>query len=276
MRAKQDWIMPLVAALLVACVGWWADRQLRDVMQEELRDDLRTTLSADVTALEIWMANQKRIAAVLTEEPRLKNLAVELLSKGGVRATNQQAVATLARQLIFGDRLQARLNSLGYAVAQLVNTNCEVVLDSGRARSRMGTQVADELQPKYTELFASSEPIIITPFKMLLPERPGRPPGGRGPGGPRGTGRPGSGPPFGRTPPTNSPAAPRSLTVMQVAAPLKDTNGITRGALALMINPDAEFTRILSVARSGDSGETFAFDPEGVMLSKSRFEGQLQ
>ena len=84
-------------------------------MQEELRDDLRTTLSADVTALEIWMANQKRIAAVLTEEPRLKNLAVELLSKGGVRATNQQAVASLARQLIFGDRLQARLNSLGYA-----------------------------------------------------------------------------------------------------------------------------------------------------------------
>jgi tRNA A-37 threonylcarbamoyl transferase component Bud32 len=268
--------MPLVAALLVACVGWWADRELRDVMQEELRDDLRTTLSADVTALEIWMANQKRIAAVLTEEPRLKSLAVELLSKGGVKATNQQAVASLARQLIFGDRLQARLNSLGYAVAQLVNTNCEVVLDSGRVRSRMGTQVAEELQPKYAELFASGEPIIVTPFKMLVPERPGRPPGGRGPGGPRGPGRPGFGPPFGGPPPTNAATAPRSLTVMQVAAPLKDTNGVTRGALALMINPDAEFTRILSVARSGQSGETFAFDPDGVMLSKSRFEGELQ
>jgi eukaryotic-like serine/threonine-protein kinase len=268
--------MPLVAALLVACVGWWADRELRDVMQDELTEDLRTALSADVTALEIWMANQKRIAAMLTEEPRLKYLAVELLSKGGARATDPAAMANLARQLIFGDKLQARLSTLGYAVAQLVNTNCEVVLDSGRVRSRMGTQVADELQPKYAELFASGEPIIITPFKMQPPERPGRFPGGRGSGGPRGAGRPGSGPTFGRTPSTNAPAAPRSLTVMQVAAPLKDTNGVTRGALALMINPDAEFTRILSVARSGESGETFAFDPEGVMLSKSRFEGQLQ
>src|SRR5664279_4137296 len=166
-------------------------------MQEELRDDLRTTLSADVTALEIWMANQKRIAAVLTEEPRLKNLAVELLSKGGVRATNQQAVASLARQLIFGDRLQARLNSLGYTVAQLVNTNCQVVLDSGRVRSRMGTQVADELQPKFEELFASGEPIIITPFKMLAPERMGGPQVGRGPGRPRGSRRPGLEPRFG-------------------------------------------------------------------------------
>jgi eukaryotic-like serine/threonine-protein kinase len=276
MGAKQNWIMPLLAALVVACVGWWADSELRSVMQEELTDDLRTMLNADVTALEIWMANQKRIAAVLTEEPRLKYLAVEMLSKGGPRAKDPQAMANLARQLIIGDKLQARLSTLGYAVAQLVNTNCEVVLDSGRLRSRMGTQVAEDLQPKYAELFASGEPIIITPFKMLVPERPGRPQGGRGPGGPRGPGRPGFGPPFGGTPPTNATAAPRSLTVMQVAAPLKDTNGVTRGALALMINPDAEFTRILSVARSGQSGETFAFDPEGVMLSKSRFEGQLQ
>ena len=38
MRAKQDWIMPLVAALLVACVGWWADWELGQVMREELTD----------------------------------------------------------------------------------------------------------------------------------------------------------------------------------------------------------------------------------------------
>jgi tRNA A-37 threonylcarbamoyl transferase component Bud32 len=228
-------------------------------------------LNADVTALEIWMANQKRIAAALAEEPRLRNLAVDLLSKGGAKAADRPAVALLARQLIIGDRLQARLSSLGYTVAQLVNTNCEIVLDSGRARSRMGTQVADELQPRFAELFASSEPIIITPFKMQVAENLGRPQGGRGPGRPRG---PGSR--FGSNASTNATTAPRSLTVMQVAAPVKDTNGVTRGALALIINPDAEFTRILSVARSGQSGETFAFDPEGVMLSKSRFEGQLK
>jgi tRNA A-37 threonylcarbamoyl transferase component Bud32 len=271
MGTKRNWIAPLLAALVVACVGWWADNELREVMREELTDDLRTMLNADVTALEIWMVNQKRIAAALAEEPRLRNLAVDLLSKGGAKAADRPAVALLARQLIIGDRLQARLSSLGYTVAQLVNTNCEIVLDSGRARSRMGTQVADELQPRFAELFASSEPIIITPFKMQAAENLGRPQGGRGPGRPRG---PGSR--FGSNASTNATTAPRSLTVMQVAAPVKDTNGVTRGALALIINPDAEFTRILSVARSGDSGETFAFDPEGVMLSKSRFEEQVK
>jgi tRNA A-37 threonylcarbamoyl transferase component Bud32 len=276
MRAKRDWIMPLLAALVVAGVGWWADRELSQVMQEELTDDLRAMLGADVTALEIWMANQKRIAAVLTEEPRLRNLAIELLSKGGAKATDQMALTVLSRQLMLGDRLQARLSSLGYTVAQLVNTNFEVVLDSGRRRSRIGTPVAEDLQPRYAELFASGEPIIITPFRMQAPEITVWPPGGGGPGRLRGPGRPGLGPRIGGAPSTNAAAAPRELTVMQVAAPLKDTNGVTRGALALIINPDAEFTRILSIARSGQTGETFAFDPEGVMISKSRFEEQLK
>ena len=41
-------------------------------------------------------------------------------------------------------------------------------------------------------------------------------------------------------------------------------------------DPDAEFTRILSVARSGESGETYAFDQHGLMISRSRFDDQLK
>jgi serine/threonine protein kinase len=65
------------------------------------------------------------------------------------------------------------------------------------------------------------------------------------------------------------------ITLMQVAAPLHDTNGVVRGALALIINPDSEFSKILSVARSGDSGETYAFDQTGLLISRSRFDDQL-
>ena len=63
---------------------------------------------------------------------------------------------------------------------------------------------------------------------------------------------------------------------MQVAAPVRDQDGIVVGALALIINPDQEFSRILSVARSGDSGETYAFDQTGLMISHSRFDEQLK
>ena len=80
-RGKHIWLVPLLLALLVGGVGWWADHELHRTIQQELRGDLQSTLNANVTALEIWMENQKRIAAALAEEPRLKAVAIELFER---------------------------------------------------------------------------------------------------------------------------------------------------------------------------------------------------
>ena len=134
----------------------------------------------------------------------------------------------------------------------------------------VGTPIVDAQTNKFAELFSSDEPVLITPFR---PD-PGfdrlGPGGGFGPGGTNQFRR------FWRTlppPPTGGRRGDRTL--MQVAAPVRDTNGVVRGALALVIDPDMEFSKILSVARSGDSGETYAFDQTGLLLSDSRFDAQL-
>ncbi len=276
MRGKPIWLVPLALALLVGGVGWWAELELRRTVHQELRDDLQATLAANVTALEIWMENQKRLATSLTEEPRLNAAALKLLAQSVDSSTNRALVVELSRELITGGRLQERVHALGYGMVQLVNSNLMIVSDVGRRRSRLGNEVLAELQPKYTELFAKREPIIITPFKLKPPDnfrRPGNRPGNeqRPPPdffGPVRTNNP--------PPSRGEPGPRRDFAVMQVAAPINDADGQTRGALALGINPDAEFTRILSVARSGESGETFAFDTEGVMISKSRFDEELK
>jgi serine/threonine protein kinase len=275
-RGKHIWQVPLLLALLVGSAGWWADRQLRRTIQQELRADLQSTLNANVTALEIWMENQKRLAAALAEEPRFKAMALELFERSAAGITNRVAFGELSRQMIARERLAERLRTLGYNMAQLVSTNLTIIADTGFGRGRQGGPVLEELQPKYRELFASGEPILVTPFKLKPPENIRRPP--TRPGGKR------SGRPFGQNPgDTNAPPfqrreppVPRDLTLMQVSAPVKDADGQTRGALSLILNPDAEFTRILSVARSDESGETFAFDSEGLMISKSRFDEQLK
>ena len=283
MGGKNIWLVPLLLALLVASVGGWADRQLHATIHREVRDDLNATLDANVTALEIWMANQKRIAALLADEPRLKAVALKLLDQPTEGFTNRTALGELSRELMTGERLQERVRALGYGMVHLVNTNLTVISDAGRRRSRQGNRVPEELQPKYTELFTSGEAIIITPFKLKPPQTPRRlgvrPNGEQRPQrdlfGARhdvGTNHPVQ--TFDTAPPNEQP--PRDLTVMQVAAPIKDAAGETRGALARIINPDAEFTKILSVARSGDSGETFAFDAAGTLISASRFDAELQ
>ena len=132
MRNKSRWLVPLGLALLVGGVGWWADLRLRETIEQELRGNLVTTLNANVTSLEIWMDNQKRLAAALTQEPRFQTLALELLAHSTDGTTNRAATAELARQLIADEHLPERLSALGYGMGQLVGTNLLVVTDTGR------------------------------------------------------------------------------------------------------------------------------------------------
>jgi hypothetical protein len=281
-RTKHLWIVPLVIAALVAFVGWWANLEVRNTIEREVAEDLVGTLEANVTALEIWMANQKRIAASLAEDPRLRETALELLERSAATPTNRPL--DVGRQPFGAERFQERLQVLGYDFAQVIGTNFLVVADSFRGGRLRAVPVAEELRPRFMELFDQGKPILVTPFKVQPPGRRGGP--GRGAFDPlrRGNG-PSRGSRFGRGGRiierewTNLPPALawlRSDSIMQVAAPIKDENGITRGAFSLLIRPDMEFTRILTVAQSGTSGETIAFDPDGLLISRSRFEDDLK
>ena len=111
MRGKHIWMVPLVLALLVSGVGWWADLQLRGTIQQELRSDLQSTLEANVTALEIWMENQKRIATSLAEEPRLQSRRAEIAgSIGGDSHQPHPADRVVAR--VYHRRALARAGAL--------------------------------------------------------------------------------------------------------------------------------------------------------------------
>ena len=284
---------------MVAAFGWWGNTWLRQTIEKQLKGELSTTLHANVTALEIWTTNQMKLATVLAEEPKLHAMALELLKESDQLGTEVRRFPETAASRELANYLTPRLHKLGYGMAQLVTTNYTIVSDPMRGRPRQSPVVHEELKAKYAELFASGQPVIITPFK---PRGPDRPPGSGGPGGPGGFGGPGGRgdmradnfrrfdpngrsrepgdqrpPDFNRQPPPEFMRIRKGdLTLMQVAAPVRDDKGVIQGALALVINPEAEFSKILSVARSGESGETYAFDQRGLMISMSRFEDQLK
>lgn len=68
----------------------------------------------------------------------------------------------------------------------------------------------------------------------------------------------------------------QSQPIMLSITPIIDADGSIIAAFALALNPDKDFTRILSVARMGESGDTYAFDRNGFLISDSRFEEQLR
>jgi len=269
------WVFPLVIAALVAIFGWWGNLRLQGIIENELRAQLGTTLNANVTALEIWATNQLKLAKLMASESNLRALGTKALTGDGF-----EFLPTMQEADQLANYLRPRLETTGYQYAQLVNTNFIVVATVPRSRQTVGLPISSAHTSKFAELFATGQPVVITPFKPeLLTQRRALRPGPGGPVGPGfGFGQPGTN--FFRRNPRPPPTAARGrrgdVTLMQVAAPVRNTNNVICGALALIINPDSEFSKILSVARSGETGETYAFDQTGLLVSHSRFDPQLR
>ncbi len=61
-----------------------------------------------------------------------------------------------------------------------------------------------------------------------------------------------------------------------INAPVIDNTGKIIAVLAVRIDPSTQFTRISQLGRLGDTGETYAFDKEGLLITESRFDHHLR
>lgn len=66
------------------------------------------------------------------------------------------------------------------------------------------------------------------------------------------------------------------LPTMFVAAPIKDAKNNVVAILSFRLDPDESFASAFSRTRIGSSGETYAFDRNGLLISKIRFEDVLR
>lgn len=61
-----------------------------------------------------------------------------------------------------------------------------------------------------------------------------------------------------------------------VASPVRTRSGDVIAVLAIRIDPAQQFTRITQLGRIGETGETYAFDEQGMLITESRFDHHLR
>jgi hypothetical protein len=228
-------------ALLVAAVGGFAYRTLADAMRDGLRADLQTILKADVAALEMWGKAQEAIVGALAKERSVRTAAAELLALARSAPTRDVLAATLreaaAAESLRQDLLPV-LEEHGYFSFALLSADGVVIASP-----------AGLLEGRRIEVdFRLFESVLAGSAVLSPPEAVIRPPGAKG--------------------------APPPAAVLRVAAGVPGPSGEVEAVLGFTIPADS-FTDVLRIARTGLSGETYAFDASGVMLSNSRFEDQL-
>jgi signal transduction histidine kinase len=72
------------------------------------------------------------------------------------------------------------------------------------------------------------------------------------------------------------PNTQKPYPLMTFAAPIRNEAGDVIAGLALRADPSQDFTRTTYVARLDETGETYAFDSHGRLLTESRFDDELR
>jgi hypothetical protein len=240
---RQVWAWPIVAALLLGAVGWWVHRSVERAMREKLAGDLTTILNADVEALRVWTKDQQAIAQSLARLPALRGAARELVSLAD-RPDATPALLLQSRPLAdVRALLRPYLGVFGYTNFVIVSPSMQLV---GANNDEQIKTPVDGYRRSFLQQVLKGPALVSRPVRstVMLVDASGELRAG--------------------------------VPTMFVAAPIPGEGGKPVAVLGFRMRPEAEFTQILQTARFGESGETYAFSDSGLLLSQSRFDGDLK
>jgi tRNA A-37 threonylcarbamoyl transferase component Bud32 len=237
--SRHLWVWPFLGAIALGIVGYWVRSRVEDTTREELASRLQTLLNADVAALRLWFSEKQSDAKSFAADVRIQESIAQL-------AELSRTTAPASRKVL-EDSAPARALEL-YLPPLLIAQHYVDYMVIGADRKILASQ-----DPHWVGRPAPR------PYEMFL---------GRAFDGLQAISRPFA----------------RELTVSQraegptmfVATPVKSPKGSIIAVLALRLQPEAEFSQILSVARMGETGEAYAFDRRGMMLTASRFDQELK
>ncbi len=235
--AGRNRTLALVATAVVFLgLALWLRGALGASVRNNLAAQLQTILDADVTALELWLDNQRRAASAIAMEPKVRSSLVELLATDATTRAELLKEQASAREEL-GPHLQSHEFS-DYLVFDLEGR----VLGALHPPFLSNAEIAQTAN--FLTVLAGGESMVTPPFRSTVP--------------------------------TTTGILAHDRPTMLVLAPVFTEAGDVVGALAFRIDPAKDFTRILGVARSGETGETYAFGRDGIMLSDSRFNDHLR
>ncbi len=206
----------------------------------DLSEELRTLLRADVEALTIWLDGQKDTVVVVGRDPEIHQEIVNLMQKVEEKQlTDPQLLRQLPEQQKLRQLLKVTCEEMNYDGFVVINSKFQMI--AADLSDEVGMILPERHRALVSGVLASGKPQVTRPFKSvaMLRDENQREVVGR----------------------------PTMYSVTRVA------DGVMLG---LRIRPEDDFTRILQIARFGKSGETYAFDADGLMISRSRFNEQLK
>ncbi len=239
---KQLWVFPIIAAVVLAIVGVSTRTTIESLMRQNLHSQLETLLDVETAMLETWINVQTANASSQANNPTIRGHVYQLLEAVDPTAENPVPLAGLKLHAQLQKDLAPALSAgdyFGYFVAD----KSKRILSASNAEL-IGQKDIPEYDGPISHAL-EGEPTISVPYASVIMTR------------------------------DDSGKVRTGVPTMFVCAPVRDASFQVVAVLAMRIRPDREFTRILQLGRFGRTGETYAFDINGRMVSNSRFDEEL-
>src|SRR5262245_107051 len=231
---RHLWLWPLLTAVILAFVGLWVRGRMEGAMKSQIAGNLKTILAANAEALRAWAATMKSQAEVFAGDERVRQLAGELVMVPRAGGSVQAALLNAPQNSALRTLLRPAAQSRGFDGYVVLDTNL-IVVASGREQL-IGMQSLPGHAENFRPCFAGTS-VVTHPFPSvaMLPDADGH--------------------------------LRTGVATMYAGSPIRAADGRIIAVLGLRIVPEKDFTRILGTAQWGQSGETYAFDRAGLLLS---------
>lgn len=236
--SKHLWVWPLLGAVVLVAVGYWVRDRVETATRNELASRLTTLLYADIAALRLWFSQQETDAKSLAADVRIEGAIVELAEIAKDTNVSQELLTNSAAAKTLQQHLRPVLEAQRYLDYVIIGPDKRILASPN---PRLVTRPTPRGYDSFLDRALRGRASVSRPFVREL---------------------------------TVNPRA--SGPTMFVAAPVRRAGGKVAAVLALRLRPEEQFSQIFSVARMGDTGEAYAFDRRGVMLTASRAEDQLK
>lgn len=235
---RRNTLLAIFVACVAATTAIWAFINVQSTVREARRNYLSGLLDTQVAMMELWIAERKADARQWADDAEL----VELVQKLFERRLDPSPQAARHLQAEINRRLSPALEDRNLVLANIVAPDGELMVSL--VPEYAGRKLTAAFRKKIERAFGGDEIFVAPVFEKERLE--------------------------------GGVLSNADTAIVWTVVPLINRTGRVDAVLCLGRHATGRFARMLAATRPGETGETYAFNDSGRMLSPSRFEDRLQ
>lgn len=243
---KQVWfIFTFFLLFVISALSWFALSSVKEESLKAIQSSLQTVTKTSHEALKIWVKHRQRNIKDIAKSEQLILLTQQLIStysNANGKIVGNEAASKVLEKLRCYMKAEMKVNSdIGFFVISKQNINMASMRDSNLYE----VNVISQKRPSFFKRLFAGETLFIPPINSDVPIQ------------------------------IKSGEFVENLPTIFIGTPIFNNQGDIIAVLTLRIDPSFDFTRVVQLGRIGKSGEIYAFDDRAMLITNSRFEGQL-